>query len=142
MRPTYESSQDLRNEQDIILTFTNYFGGHLTPVKMPKQYRLDYCLVYGDVIKAFAEVKKRKNPKDKYETYIISLSKVMTAKSIKRDTGLDALIIVEWEDCIGYTQLDGDWIIKTGGRVDRNDWQDIEPVVHIPVTEFTILEIK
>ena len=66
----------------------------------------------------------------------------MTAKSIKRDTGLDALIIVEWEDCIGYTQLDGDWIIKTGGRVDRNDWQDIEPVVHIPVTEFTILEIK
>jgi len=29
-----------------------------------------------------------------------------------------------------------DWSVRVGGRKDRNDWQDIEPVTHIPISEF------
>ena len=142
MRPTYEVSQDLLNEQDIILRFIDHFGGHLTPFKMPIQYKLDFCLGDGSSAKVFAEVKVRKNNKEKYSTYIISLSKVMAAKSIKESTGLDTVIIVGWTDCIGYTNLNNDWPIKVGGRTDRNDWQDIEPLAHIPISEFTVIGVK
>ena len=29
-----------------------------------------------------------------------------------------------------------EWDAKIGGRKDRGDWQDIEPVIHIPISEF------
>lgn len=140
MRPTYESSDDLHNEQEIISFFTQHFNADLTAVKIPKQYKIDYCLMIGDKITAFAEVKKRTCEKNAYDTYMLSLSKYLESIKLKKDLGLETILIIKWADAIGYIELGSKaWPIGFGGRMDRGDWQDQEPMIFIPITEFGVI---
>lgn len=141
MRPTYESSDDLRNEQEIITFFTQHFNKDLTAVKIPKQYKIDYCLMIGDRITAFAEVKNRTCAKNTYPTYMMSLAKYLEALRINKDLKLETILVVKWTDAVGYIELGRRaWPIGFGGRVDRGDWQDKEPMIFIPISEFGLIQ--
>jgi len=139
MRPTYETNQDLINEQNVISGFCNYWSP-LRFEKMPKQYHLDYCLMVGEAVTGFCEVKIRKNTYDKYRTYILSLAKVSAAKNLQDACGLSSVLVVKWKDRTGYTSFNYGWPVLVGGRIDRGDWQDVEPVVHIPLSDFKYLD--
>lgn len=140
MRPTYESSDDLRNEQEIITFFTQHFNKDLTAVKIPKQYKIDYCLMIGDRVTAFAEVKNRTCSRGTYDTYMMSLAKYLEALRIKKDLSLETILVVKWIDSIGYIELGRRaWEIGFGGRADRGDWEDQEPMIFIPTSEFGLL---
>jgi hypothetical protein len=140
MRPTYETANDLQNEQEIISFFTQHFNKDLNAVKIPKQYKIDYCLMIDDKITAFAEVKKRTCEKNMYETYMLSLAKYLESIKIKKDLSLETILVVKWTDAVGYIELGRrTWPIGFGGRVDRGDWQDKEPMVFIPISEFGVV---
>lgn len=141
MRPFYEIEADLDNERDIIQAL--HLPKDITFEKLPISYKLDYAVIKDDKIAAFAEIKARKNTMGAYGTYMIALSKYLTAKEYLNTLGLHTYLIVRWTDVIGKVLLsdfDKSQIrVKLGGRKDRNDWQDIEPVVHIPTLYFEVV---
>ena len=139
MRPTYETSEDLLNEKDVIEKFCGNWI-NLSFAKLPKQYHLDYCLMMGDSVTGFCEVKVRKNNHNRYSTYILSVAKVSAAKNLQDACGLSSVLIVKWTDKIGYASFKYDWPVFVGGRKDRGDWQDVEPVAHIPLSDFKYLD--
>tara|TARA_R110002020_G_scaffold363831_1_gene576134 strand:- start:250 stop:666 length:417 start_codon:yes stop_codon:yes gene_type:complete len=137
MRPTYETSEDLLNERGVIESFCNRFGFGFE--KMPKQYHLDYCVLKNNKVVGFCEVKVRTNNHNQYNTLLLSLSKVSAANGLKQASNINSILLVKWKDRSGYTYFKNNWPVMVGGRKDRNDWQDIEPVVHIPIPEFKFI---
>ena len=136
MRELYESGHDRTKEAAAVGKFIERFGGGVDFFKLPIQYKLDFAIVRDGSVTSFIEVKCRKNVISAYPTYIISLSKMVAAAQYK-DAGITCILLVQWADQMGWVKIpDNRWITKVGGRKDREDWQDIEPVVHIPIKEF------
>lgn len=136
-RPLYEKGDDLLKERQVIDFFSQKFK--CTFAKLPVRYGLDYSLIRGGEVRAFAEIKCRTNDVSRYDTYMMSLGKKMSAEALRSVTGLDCFLIVKWTDAVGYIKMNTDSKVLIGGRVDRNDWQDTEPVVHYPIDSFTLL---
>lgn len=137
MRPRYETASDLTKERQAVERFLDSFPVDAEAVKLPMQYRMDFCIVSGGNASAFVEVKCRTNKMHAYPTYMISLSKMVAAAAYSR-LGITCILLVQWSDKSGWVKIDPDgWSIKWGGRRDRADWQDSEPVVHIPISDFT-----
>ena len=68
---------------------------------------------------------------------MISVSKVMAARALTDATGVECLLIVKWKDNAGWINLSKDPdSVGFGGRVDRNDSQDMEPVVYYNIIRF------
>jgi hypothetical protein len=135
MRPLYESSKDLSNELRVSNILKECWNAEF--VKLPMAYHVDWAVVRGAEIKAFAEFKRRHNPKDRYPTFMISLNKWKHGREIGKELGVPFLIIVEWDDGLYY--CDTEAVARTygfGGRSDRGDSQDQEPVVFINTKEF------
>jgi len=136
MRPIYESENDLRNERQIIGGLNRLW--HTQATKLPRTYGLDYTLTRGGRVTAFVEIKCRTIPSWTYETYMISLAKVLRAKGLGNSVGVPALLVVRWNDVVGYIDLRPIALdVQVGGRTDRGDAQDIEPVCMIPIKDFT-----
>ena len=135
MRPIYETPDDLANEEAIkellILMWDVRFH------KLPRAYHVDWMLTKKGEAKAFAELKCRKNPRRQYPTLMLSLHKWMHGKAMAEEIGGSFIVLVKWEDGI-YWHKQGwcDVTYGVGGRKDRGDSQDIEPVVHIPTDYF------
>jgi len=139
MRELYESGHDRTKETAAVERFIHHFGGGADYVKLPIQYKLDFAIVRDGRVTSFIEVKCRKNIISAYPTYIISLSKMVAATQYKT-AGISCILLVQWTDQMGWVQIpDNRWVTKVGGRKDRGDWQDVEPVVHIPIKEFKLI---
>jgi hypothetical protein len=156
-RPLYENKETLRKEVDFAKKVAALFQGTL--VKLPIYYNIDYVLVKDgntrvlipdetniDEIKAlvgryevdaFLEFKCRNVLHRQYDTFILSSHKFEAG--VRNNHLYDKPFLV----CVRYTDSDTvykyrkehSWPIKLGGRWDRGDFQDIEPVVHIPTDE-------
>ena len=62
----------------------------------------------------------------------------MSAYNYVKNFNVGFKLIVRWKDVVGYYTIKRDDYFSLGfnGRVDRGDWQDVEPVVYIPIKEF------
>lgn len=136
-RPLYERDKDLREEESIASIFSRKF--ECTFSKMPIRYGLDYAIVRSGVVCGFAEFKSRTNAHSHYQTYMLSLGKVMSARMLTFTTTLPCFLMVKWTDAIGYIDLKSDYELRVGGRTDRSDWQDVEPVAHFSLSKFRML---
>ena len=69
-----------------------------------------------------------------------SVHKVADAKSLASATGKSVLLVVQWScGTIAYLDLDCQPDrVEWGGRSDRGDGQDMEPVNHYTMERFTI----
>jgi len=135
-RPRYENKESLEQEQSFGTVIQLAWNCEL--VKMPMQYKIDYCCYRDNNLIGFVELKNRTCTKSRYPTYILSLSKYLTAVELSRILGKPTNLCVRWTDETGYVRLDTirDPHISQGGRTDRNDWQDVEPVIHIDINSF------
>lgn len=139
-RPMYESPQDLRNEADIISALEPRM--RCVFKKMPIKYGLDYVALRDGTALGFVEIKCRTNPMGKYDTYMISLHKMMTARSLMETTNLPANLIVRWSDgLVGKVSFGTDITVGFNGRYDRNDSEDVEPVALIPISSFELIPL-
>ena len=75
-----------------------------------------------------------------YSSYMISLGKIMSARMLHHVTRVPIVLAVQWQDRTGCVTLAGkgapQYRVSMGGRRDRNDAQDIEPVALIPIDKF------
>jgi hypothetical protein len=139
-RPTYETHEDRANE----LLAASRISAVLncSPRKLPKRYIVDYVFLKDNKPVAWAEVKCRTNPRNKYDHYMISVHKVLSGMEMAKKTGSVFAVVVMWTDCIGAISISSvdEYDIIIGGRTDRGDKEDVEPVFMIPVSEFTIYD--
>ena len=135
-RPTYQTKKNLDGEKKAIELIADSWNVNF--IKLPISYHLDYGMVRDGVTVGFAEIKVRTNPVGSYSTYMIALSKAMKANELTTVTGKPCLLIVQWTDCLGWIDFSNDFELSFGGRTDRNDWEDQEPVALYPTSAFKI----
>ena len=142
-RPYYEKGADLSREDFVAgkleaLSRWQYEKDGRQPhfdvkfYKLPLSYALDFY-TYQRVV----EVKCRENPHDQYRTFFIALRKWRDGLVLAKALGTQGRFVI----AVGYTDgiytLTVDPIapplvyVQWGGRSDRNDQGDAEPMVHI-----------
>ena len=142
MRPIYETDDDLSREARFAAIISDSFKCKLH--KMPIRYGLDFAAIKDGRTIGFLETKIRMNPVEKYPTYMISLGKFMSAEAITRATSLSCRLAVMWTNGWGFVKMEmtPDVVVSVGGRRDRGDDQDVEPVCLIPISSFTICHLR
>jgi len=141
-RPIYENEESLKSEAGTAFEIEKAWKVKL--VKMPMKNKIDFLMKRAADLepKAFIEAKNRACKKHQYKTYMISLDKWVAGLSMESSTNLPFILVVNWNDEIGYLkckEVIGAITVNMGGRTDRGDAQDIEPVVHIPIYLFETL---
>ena len=139
-RPKYETSEDLNNEGSIINHVSNLWNVNFS--KLPLSYKLDYAMYRNNSLMGFCEIKRRKYRRSDFETYIISLDKVIKANQLSNITNTKSILLVSWIDGMGWINLNEDFSCKRGGRNDRTDWQAVEPVCHFKISKFKDVKMK
>jgi hypothetical protein len=136
MRPLYETREDLGRERKA----ARYFGfvTDSVPVKLPINAHADFIMVRDGEAKAVVEIKCRNNSRLAYDTYMISQHKYEGLLSWE-GFGLKPILLVSWTDSVGFISLPCSHTKSIGGRRDRGDIQDIEPVVHIEIAQFKLI---
>ena len=135
-RPMYETGEDRANEEQVIGDFCEYMrrqrGGNVTAVKLKKAYEADYAIVDGARIMAFAEVKCRNYTLKQLGNVWLSYAKWSRLKGFAQD-GFTALLVFRFNCGMYWHRITptAEPQLAIGGRTDRNDWQDQEPVVLI-----------
>jgi hypothetical protein len=141
-RPTYETSEHLEAERKAIEHVEACWG--VTCKKTPQYYKIDYTVVNSaGFVCGWAEVRGKGFERNRFSTFYTSLEKAMTLVRYESLTKKPAMLIVAWLDgiyCYRFKLSDlSQREIRWDGRTvnSRGDNQDIEPVIHIPVNEFS-----
>lgn len=140
-RPYYENDETKAKEAQFANVLCAVWDAEL--YKMSYKNRIDYLMKCQGKAYAFIEVKCRTNPMKQYPTYMLSLDKWQAGLDLQRNTGKPFILAVQWTDKMAYLpckEVIDKVDIGIGGRKDRNDEQDIEPVVLIPIEHFRLLE--
>ena len=144
MRPTYQSEENVADESAGVMRFCKVFG--LVPDRCKAFYPADFILRKkgNEYACAMAEYKRRKNVMGLYPEYAISMRKITNNVSMTKTAGLLFFLIVEWNDKFGYLLFNGkapdpEFKIKIGGRNDRGDDADVEPMAMFSISKFKIL---
>ena len=139
-RPKYVTKADEENEEKIIGQFKDYILTFkprllLNHHKLPDKYEIDYAITYKDMkhVYAFVEVKRRNVDKDTYPWLILSLNKYYAMQRCV-GMGIKAFLVFEFNDGTFFIDMNEfeSPRITIHGRTDRNDPDDIEPVICIP----------
>jgi hypothetical protein len=140
MRLKYERPEDIVAERAALDRACEVWK--CTAEKLPMKYELDYLLLREGKGVAWLEIKSRTNPRTEYPTYMIALTKIMAARRLSEASQRPSFLLVQWTDACGYIRIDSllDFTTAVGGRTDRGDEQDIEPVAKIPIGEFALLQ--
>lgn len=128
-RPLYESAEDRTRE---LVAAEAAFGPHgLSVRKLPLAYEVDFAVLRGERVIGVAEVKVRGRA---YDTLMLSLHKLQALRRFA-STGLLAWVLVSVPAGLYARRIDPDepLDVRWGGRLDRGDWQDMEPVAHLPM---------
>jgi hypothetical protein len=142
-RKFYETATDRDREANIIGRFMVLSGLSKQDILIratPPGTAWDYSLFSGNEIVGLVEIKTRFVSSTTYPTLILSARKVDALLSFTSPNGTNSLpviLLVQYTDGLFWTPLNRILLdscpIQTGGRTDRGDSKDIEPVYHIPV---------
>jgi hypothetical protein len=138
-RKMYEDEATLSLETDFRRDIENWTGVDLK--KLPISYRVDFAILDGTRIRGFCELKCRVVEFKTYDSLILSLGKWDALINLQRSTpDMRSRVCVRYLDGDYWYPVSEDSIgevsVRWGGRNDRGDWQDMEPVVHIPTRLF------
>lgn len=142
IRPIYETSEHRAAERSTADLIASAYRLNMIP--MPLKTQVDY-MGWSDErnrVRAFFEMKRRKVDRLRYETLMLSLHKVVAMDELERSTGIPVMLAVTWNDGTGLlrvSKVERPLDIEIGGRWDRNDPQDVEPVVHFDVNKFKMI---
>lgn len=137
-RPIYENAETLDAEGKLSNLIMDAWG--CKAVKLGRKYKVDFALTRKGTIKAWAELKKRSFEKSRYDEYMLSLDKYMTACALSKDTNVPCFLVVEFEDDVVYADLaEVEYRLGMGGRKDRGDPEDYEPCCWMPLSQFKSL---
>jgi len=139
MRPLYESSNDLAEEQKVAAVLSK--ARDLQFYKLKYAYKIDWIIFKAGLVNSVAEIKRRKVKRFQYETLMLSLDKWISGKTLANEMEVPFILFIKWDDGLFWYKAGSSKVTYGfGGRKDRNDAQDMEPMVFIPVKDFK--EIK
>ena len=133
-RPTYESDEDLYKEKQVMKAIAHALG--LDFYKLPRSYGLDFALTNPDdqAVRAFVEIKARKNHSQRYPTLLLSVLKLISAQKLSSATSKPSYLVAAFTDGLFFTKLtSGLEPITISGRADRDDPADMEPCIHFRI---------
>lgn len=139
----YETEADLQREAAIIERFLKRFPG-ATAEKLERHFHHDFAIKTraGKTV-LYVEVKQRFCSVKRHKTYWLGESRLQRMHRVARRDGVGTILLVQWEDALGYVDpveaLDNA-TIKIGGRRDRNDERDIERMAEFGFDLFTFIE--
>ena len=138
MRKVYETSNGRSMEHNLFNELSEKMN--CICITTPKLCAVDglICRLDGSLW-CLAEIKIRSNHSNKYTTYLLSSEKHKNIIDISEILKVPALLIVKFTDCVMTTTLRDNYLTSSGGRLDRNDIQDIELCAYIPMSEFRLV---
>jgi len=138
-RPIYQTTRDLSNENKIKAIIEPKWRCELK--KLPFAYHVDWMAMRANSPLAFIEIKWRENLSiSKYPEYMLSLNKWMMGKEYTNETKIPFILIVHFTEGTYYVKQDNLEVrYGFGGRYDRGDSQDVEPMVFIPIGAFVLV---
>lgn len=143
MRPLYENLSTVVDEVEFFRSLSRHEDYNCYKFrKLPLGYEIECSMENRGSIHGWCEFKRRHVNRRDYPTLILSLHKYR--KLVSYSGRQESLLFVRWndEDAVHHIYSgEIEYEIKIGGRKDRGDWQDIEPVVHIPVEAFVPLDL-
>jgi hypothetical protein len=115
----------------------------MTWIKAPDNQRINTLLykpkVSGDAV-AYGEFRCRTNSHDTYPTYMLDRHTWGLMKLRFKTEGKPVVLVVGFSDGDYYIKITPELAQQVvngiGGRHDRGDVKDVEPVVHIPIDSF------
>ncbi len=122
-----------------------------TLVKLPKTYTVDFAALRDGKVVSFGEYKYRNMAWGDYKTIVLSLKKFLAATQLYETTMYRTYFYVEdkngdirYVDITTASRLNGaPRTVTVGGRTKlTRDFNDIEPVCHIPVNQFSKLGVR
>jgi hypothetical protein len=107
-------------------------------------YKYDISVIKDGLITGLLELKDRSHYFGYYKTYTVSLDKIREGIQYETFTGLPCTLVVRFScGTIASYRIQAEEVktfnITHGGRTDRNDPNDLEPLVNIPLNYFKIL---
>lgn len=136
-RPLYETEADLANEVDAQSVIESLWSCDIK--KLPMRYLVDWAIFQEGKLRAYAEFKRRKHAMAKFDTLILSHHKWVAGKTLASEANVPFVVIVQFNDKLAFCETKHAAPISWSGRTDRGDQQDLEPVVHIPVSSFKVI---
>jgi len=135
-RPIYETRQDRDNERDVALALSRAWGCEVR--QLPRMYPCDLVAYRGGAAKALIEVKRRNITLGQYPTLHIGLGKIASLTNLQA-TGLQVFLVAALDDAILWHRIRPPYPVVHGGRTDRGDSADQEPVCEIDFNDFTVI---
>lgn len=141
MRPRYESQADRQNEENFIQRLKTFMGW--TDVKkLPVSYHIDRMAFQGSDV-ALLEYKRRSLSTEKHFTFSISLLKIRVGVGFAEVMKCPFWLAIEFDDkkfgiMNVMDQTKGLLKVEWGGRTDRNDPADLEPMVRFNISDMIV----
>lgn len=142
MRPRYESEEDRANEEAFKKKIGPFMGWDAIH-KNPVSYHFDYTAFAG-TDPALFEYKRRHLSTEKHYSFSIALLKIRVGYTYGQFLNCPVYLFIEFDDekfGIFNIMLKGEynfWKLEWGGRFDRNDPADQEPMVRIQFDDMII----
>ena len=136
VRQVYETEGDRQRQRTVEKAIETMWN--VKAVQLPRSYRLDNAFLRNKRIVFWGEIKVRSNEAKAYAHYMISAAKLMAMVEFERSTQLPVALFVQFTDKLLYVRTGlscAEWY-EMGGRTDRGDKEDIEPVAEIPIGFF------
>ena len=135
-RPIYESKKDVTREEKFAKHIESFSIFKVEKI-LKKLYPCDHALILGRDIIGLIEFKYRPDVFKYKNGVMLSLTKVSQIVSMSKVCGAPPLFCVESADDVYHAApLDVSFKATMGGRVDRGDASDVEPVCLIPLDHF------
>lgn len=110
-------------------------------VALPRRYPLDRAVVDGrGRVRALIEVKCRRYARGTYPDYMVSAMKIAEAMAVAGTMAVPVILAVRLRDALLWHRVAPPYEARIGGRRDRGDPDDVEPVLHIPFEQFEGIE--
>lgn len=137
--PLYQTQEDLLNEKSVCKHLSTLWD--LKIYKLHPALKVDLALVRGTTIEGFMEVKCRTYTMQRLEElggFFTSLVKWREAQDMCQAARIPYHVVVrDGEGVIWHSKDPCPSHIVMGGRYDRNDPRDIEPMAVIPMSQFS-----
>lgn len=134
-RRTYETRDTLAAEEEAAKIYAEAIGADLQ--KLPRRYEIDYMLTRSGKMVGWLEVKCRPGCQ-RHQTYAVSAAKIdKGCRLAERFGGSFELLVVRTSDAMVLDALSERPVgVTIGGRTDRGDADDVEPMAHYAWASF------
>jgi hypothetical protein len=133
-RPFYEAPEHVSEELKVAAYVCNVFS--CSYEQYPPLHPLNGKLVQDGITKVVAEIKIRNNASTKYPTLMMSSDKWKRGLDWAFIENKPFMLFVKFTDGIFMTKVKNKYDEAIGGRTDRNDPNDVERCVYIPISSF------